>query len=54
MDPNQFGIHEFIRWADKVGTKPMMAINLGTRGLSEAKDLVEYCNHPEGSTLSDL
>ena len=54
MDSNQFGIHEFIQWTEKVGTKPMMAINLGTRGLSEAKDLVEYCNHPGGSTLSDL
>lgn len=54
MDPNQFGIHEFTQWAKKVGTQPMMAINLGTRGLAEAKDLIEYCNHPQGSTLSDL
>ena len=54
MDPNQFGIHEFTQWTKKVGTEPMMAINLGTRGLAEAKDLVEYCNHTEGSTLSDL
>ena len=54
LDPNQFGIKEFIEWSKKVGTEPMMAINLGTRGISEAKDLVEYCNHPKGSTLSDL
>ena len=54
LDPNQFGIKEFLEWSKKVGTEPMMAINLGTRGISEAKDLVEYCNHPMGSALSDL
>ncbi len=32
----------------------MMVFNLGTRGLAEAKELVEYCNHPGGSYLSDL
>ncbi len=54
LDPNKFGIQEFIAWTKKVGCEPMMAINLGTRGISEAKDLVEYCNHPGGSQLSDL
>ena len=23
-----------------------MAVNLGTRGIDEARNLVEYCNHP--------
>lgn len=32
----------------------MMVFNLGTRGLAEARELVEYCNHPGGSYLSDL
>ena len=54
LDPNQFGLQEFMHWAKKVGTEPMMVINLGIRGLAEAKDLVEYCNHPGGSTLSNL
>lgn len=54
LDPNQFGLQEFMHWAKKVGTEPMMVINLGTRGLAEAKELVEYCNHPKGSTLSEL
>ncbi len=31
-----------------------MAINLGTRGPDEARNLVEYCNHPSGSYYSDL
>ena len=53
-DPNQFGLDEFMRWTRKVGCEPMMVVNLGTRGIAEARDLVEYCNHPGGSTPSDL
>ena len=34
--------------------EPMMAVNLGTRGVQEAADLLEYCNHPAGTALSDL
>lgn len=54
LDPNQFGIKEFMSWCQKVGAQPMMAINLGTRGIDEAKDLLEYCNYPGGTTLSEL
>jgi len=32
----------------------MMALNLGTRGIEEARNLVEYCNHPGDSFWSDL
>ena len=32
----------------------MLAVNLGTRGGDAARNLVEYCNHPGGTTLSDL
>jgi alpha-N-arabinofuranosidase len=32
----------------------MLAVNLGTRGVQEACDLLEYCNFPGGTTLSDL
>ncbi len=40
--------------AGRVGSEPMMAVNLGTRGVDEARDLVEYCNHPSGTHWSDL
>lgn len=53
-EDNTFGLNEFISWCGKVKTDPMMAINLGTRGIVEALDLLEYCNHPSGSALSDL
>src|SRR5665647_3481567 len=47
IETNQFGLSEFMHWARRTGVEPMMAINLGTRGVQEALDLVEYCNHPE-------
>lgn len=31
-----------------------MAVNLGTRGAEEARNLVEYCNHKGGTYWSDL
>ncbi len=53
IETNQFGLHDFMSWADKVGTEPMMAVNLGTRGMQEACDLLEYTNHPGGTYWSD-
>jgi alpha-N-arabinofuranosidase len=53
VETNQFGLHDFLAWADKVGTEPMMAVNLGTRGLQEACDLIEYTNHAGGTYWSD-
>jgi alpha-N-arabinofuranosidase len=54
IETNQFGLDEFVRWCAKAGVEPMMAINLGTRGVQEALDLQEYANHPGGTALSDL
>ncbi len=53
LEPNAFGTDEFVRWCRKAGTEPMMAINLGTRGVDAARSLVEYCNHPSGTQYSD-
>jgi alpha-L-arabinofuranosidase len=53
-ETNQFGTNEFVTWCRKAGVEPMMAINLGTAGPEEARQLVEYCNHPGGTELSDL
>ncbi|MER7520344.1 alpha-N-arabinofuranosidase [Streptomyces sp. NPDC126499] len=54
-ESNRFGLSEFMSFLRKAGpeAQPMMALNLGTRGLTEAMDLVEYANHPGGTTLSD-
>jgi alpha-N-arabinofuranosidase len=53
-EPNTFGTNEFIAWCRLAGIKPMLAVNLGTRGPDAARQLVEYCNHPGGTALSDL
>lgn len=53
-ETNEVGLHEFARWAELVGSQVMMAVNLGTRGLPDALNLLEYCNHPSGSRYSDL
>jgi len=52
-EPNTVGVDEFMRWSAKSGTEPMMAVNLGTRGVQEALDLLEYCNVPGGTYWSD-
>jgi alpha-L-arabinofuranosidase len=53
-ETNAFGTNEFIDWARKVGVEPMFGVNLGSRGLDEARRFIEYCNHPGGTALSDL
>jgi alpha-N-arabinofuranosidase len=53
-EPNTVGLNEFARWAKKAGAELMIALNLGTRGIDAARNLVEYCNHPGGSYWSDL
>ncbi|WP_168122918.1 alpha-N-arabinofuranosidase [Paenibacillus sp. HB172176] len=54
IEPNWIGFNEFIDWCKKANTEAMMAVNLGTRGVDEARNLVEYSNHPSGSYWSDL
>ncbi len=55
-ETNRFGLSEFISFLRKIGpqAEPMMALNLGTRGVAEALQLQEYANHPGGTALSDL
>ncbi|MCM3540674.1 arabinosylfuranosidase ArfA [Priestia endophytica] len=53
-EPNHVGTNEFMNWATQVGAEVNMAVNLGTRGVDAARNLVEYCNHPGGSYWSDL
>lgn len=53
LETNHVGLHEFARWSERVGTEPMLALNLGTRGTLEALDLLEYTNIRAGSTLAE-
>ena len=54
IESNQFGLNEFSDWCKKAGSQVMMAVNLGTRGVEDAKNLLEYCNFPGGTKYSDL
>jgi len=51
-ETNEVGLHEFADWLDKAGSELMLAVNLGTRGVLEALDLLEYSNVPRGTALS--
>jgi alpha-N-arabinofuranosidase len=53
-ETNEFGFHEFVSWCQKAKTDPMYSINLGTRGVEAAMNIVEYANHKGGSYWSDL
>lgn len=54
IEPNTFGLNEFMGWTARVGAEPMLAVNLGTRGVAEAVELVEYTNIASGTRFADL
>lgn len=54
LEENKVGLNEFTKWARSAGSDVMMAVNLGTRGIADACNLLEYCNHPGNSKYSDL
>ncbi|GAA2239275.1 alpha-L-arabinofuranosidase [Herbiconiux moechotypicola] len=54
IETNEVGLHEFAGWAAEAGLELMYAVNLGTRGMQEAADVLEYANIPSGTALSDL
>ncbi|HYO08315.1 MAG TPA: alpha-L-arabinofuranosidase C-terminal domain-containing protein [Tepidisphaeraceae bacterium] len=54
IETNQFGTNEFIDCCRQMKIEPMLAVNLGTGGIMEAANLVEYCNAPVGTQYADL
>ena len=44
IEPNQVGTDEFLRWCERIGAEPMLAVNLGTGTPKDAAELLEYCN----------
>src|SRR5688572_3166269 len=41
IETNEVGPGQFTRWCRSVGMEPLMAVNLGTRGVREAMDVLE-------------
>lgn len=54
IETNEVGLHEFIEWAEEVNSEVNMAVNLGTGDIDDARRIIEYCNFPGGTELSDL
>ncbi|GAB3746163.1 alpha-N-arabinofuranosidase [Microlunatus parietis] len=53
IETNQVGTDEFLQWCQRLDLEPMMAVNLGTRGITEASELLQYCNAEGGIELAD-
>ena len=53
VETNRFGLGEFVAWSAKAGVEPIVALNLGTRGVAEAVELLEYANVAGGTARSD-
>ena len=54
IEPNTFGTNEFIRFCQKVGSEPYLAVNCGDGDMREARDWVEYCNGTKDTELVKL
>lgn len=54
MEPNIIGLNEFVSWSKKAETEVMMAVNLGTRGITDACNILEYCNVDANSYYSNM
>lgn len=54
LEPNKFGLNEYMQWLKELGSDPLYTVNLGTRGVDDARNLLEYCNRREGSKYSEL
>ena len=52
-ETNEIGLDEFAGWIRKAGSELMYAVNLGTRGIQHALDVLEYANVPSGTFWSD-
>ena len=53
-ETNQIGLDEFATWLGTVDAELMYAVNLGTRGVLDALDILEYANIRSGTELSDM
>ncbi|MCJ1702489.1 MULTISPECIES: alpha-L-arabinofuranosidase C-terminal domain-containing protein [unclassified Rathayibacter] len=53
LETNEVGLDDFAKWAKLTGSEIMYAVNLGTRGVLEALDVLEYANGKAGTFLAD-
>jgi alpha-L-arabinofuranosidase len=53
LESNQVGTDDFLSWCSRIGVEAMLAVNLGTRGITEAIELLQYTNGREGTELTN-
>jgi len=54
VESNRFGTHEFLQYAEIMGTEPYICANLGTGTWEEAQQWVEYCNSSADTAMTRL
>ena len=54
VESNRFGTHEFLQYAEMLGTEPYICANLGTGTWTDAQQWVEYCNSAEDTGMTRL
>jgi alpha-N-arabinofuranosidase len=54
VESNRFGTHEFLDYAEMIGTQPYICCNFGTGTWNEAQQWVEYCNSSEDTAMTRL
>jgi alpha-N-arabinofuranosidase len=53
-EANQFGTHEYFDFAELIGARTYLNVNVGTGSAGEAKDWIEYVSSPSRSRLAQL
>ena len=54
LEPNQVGTDDFLQWCERVGTRAMLGVNLGTGTPQSACNLLEYVNGTLPTHYADL
>ena len=54
VESNRFGTHEFLQYAEMMGTEPYICTNLGTGTWVDAQQWVEYCNSSQDTAMTRL
>jgi alpha-N-arabinofuranosidase len=54
VENNRFGTHEFLQFAEMLGTEPYFCQNLGTGSWTQAQQWVEYVNSSEDTAMTRL
>jgi alpha-L-arabinofuranosidase len=54
VESNRFGTHEFLQYAEMLGTEPYICANLGTGTWTDAQQWVEYVNSAQDTAMTRL